>query len=174
MKALRYLLNTVAVAHPDYALLRYVRKKRAGSVGSDLRLSVFTRKHIFRGYYSASELFGYYLTAVADAENGNSHLENFRIRVRGAVLVNAVRSARENDSYRVEFPYLFDRGIEGPHFTVYPVFTHSSRYKPVVLASEVQDNDLLHYSSPASIEAFISPRNSGCALLGRLLNSGWN
>ena len=90
---------------------------------------------------AAAELFGHRLHAVADAEHRHSAVERPIGRRGCAVVVNAGRSAAEDDSARIELPHSVPRGVGWDEFAVDVELSHASCDQHRGLRTEVDDDD---------------------------------
>ena len=100
--------NIVGVAHPADALFGDVLKELSSVQNADLPFSVLARRRMSD---FAAQRIGNQLTAVANAEDGDSESENFRGHVRRRLLVNAIGTARKNDADGIVFFDLLYRHI---------------------------------------------------------------
>ena len=87
--------------------------------------------------------------AVADAEDGRhagpQHLEHLGARHGRVGVVDAGRSAREDDAFGLEAPHHVEADVEGVDLAVDTQLAHPTRDELGVLGPEIEDED--HYSS---------------------------
>ena len=126
----------VPVGHPDLKRRGEPVEKRGFAGDFDFRLAVFAC--MTAGDFAAERHDGQ-LEAVADSEHGNAEVEDFRIALRGIVLIDACGSAAEDDSHRSFLADFFNRSAEGNDTAVNLAFTDSPRDQLAVLRTEVQN-----------------------------------
>ena len=86
---------------------------------------------------------GHKVTAVANAENWYSHIENFFGTQRRTLGINAVGASRKNNTRRVHCPNFVKRRFVGFYLAVYSALADASRNKLIVLTAEVEDDNKL-------------------------------
>ena len=137
-EALGHLRHIVAVAHPGNALRRQALEQLAAGIIEGLRLAILTRGIILCRRDLTAQRMCHQLAAVADAQNRNTQFKDARIAVRRGLLVNAVRTAGEDDADRVHGLDLFQRRFIRFYFTVNMMLAHTARNKLIVLPAKVQ------------------------------------
>src|SRR5262249_20799306 len=142
-KAWRHLAHAVAVAHPnrDVALTidehtgeersRLMRRIVNLIHQMNLRRSIFATPPMRLDF--ASKLVGEYVHAIADAQHRQAAFENGLIDVASAFIIDAIRTARENDAPGAEPLEIGQRRGCGQHFAVDTALTHPTRNQPAVL-----------------------------------------
>jgi hypothetical protein len=101
---------------------------------------------------------GHELQAVADAKDGNSQTKNAGIRKRRIWLINAPRTAGENERRRVLFFYSRKRSIEGEDFRINAQLSCFSGDELSVLGAEIEDEDFIHLPILANRIAAVNKR----------------
>ena len=101
------VVDLVAVAHPDGGVLRAGRGRADRSAG-DVQLRPAELARLGRLHLAAEDLRAE-LHAVADAEDGHAQVEDLRVALGRARLVNAARPAGEDDALGVELLELVER-----------------------------------------------------------------
>ena len=91
----------------------------------------------------AAERRNHGLLAVADAEHGNARAEDRRRRLRRAALMNAGRSAREDDGGRPLLGEQAFRLVERHDLGIDAGFAHAPRDQLRHLAAEIDDKDAI-------------------------------
>ncbi|CDE18982.1 putative uncharacterized protein [Acidiphilium sp. CAG:727] len=91
--------NIVGVAHPAYVFFVYALENRRRSIVFYIALAVFAGFGVFD---FAAERVRHKLRSVADAEYGNTEIEYFGVDMGRIFVVNAVGSARENNSFGIK------------------------------------------------------------------------
>ena len=94
-KALRHLSNIVGVGHENGGLFRYIGEKHGGLLHMSCRLSIFTDRG---GSHLSSKLIGNQLCSIAEAENGDTQLENFLSDMLTFLFVHGLRSPGKDDT----------------------------------------------------------------------------
>ena len=143
-EALRHGGHVVPMAHPGHALLRQTPEQWAGGVEEGARLAVLPRGVVLRRGDAAAQRLRQQLAAVADAEDGQAEREDRRIDGGRAGRVNRARAAGEDDADGVEGADGRKRRIVRQHLAVNVALAHAAGDELVVLAAEIQDQDLLH------------------------------
>ena len=134
--------DIVAVAHPTNAN-RGEAVEQSAAVRDDLDLAIFTAA-VRVGDFTTGGI-GYQLTAVADAEDRDTGLEENRIIVRRVLIKNAEGAAGQDDSFVALFDYLIHR-----HFgvrldlSIDVLFAHLAGCEPAVLSAEIEYQYLFH------------------------------
>ena len=95
-----------------------------------------------RAIDGAAEQLGHQLQAVADAEDGDFQVEDLGVDERRAGLLDAERTAGEDDPFRAEGADLLERHRAGVNFAVDVQLADAPRDQLRVLRSEVEDEDL--------------------------------
>src|SRR5262249_29840502 len=135
-------LDLIAVAHPDDRLGGHTRKQaviRGGAQMSAAGLTRLARLHV------TPQVVADGLQSVADAEHGYTEVEYPRIAVRGALLVNARRSAGEDDAARLQLGDALGGQIMTHHLTEDILFTHPTCDELRVLGAKVEDQDAFRF-----------------------------
>lgn len=139
-KALGQLLYVVDVAHPGGLFDFEPFEEFAGRIHHGLGLSEFP----LVGFGDdAAEGFGDQLHAVADAEDGDAQFEDFAVDAGAGLVVYAVGAAGKDES---DGFFLFDRIPHfaiADHFGVDVLFPYAPGDELIVLAAEVDDQNLL-------------------------------
>ncbi len=81
------------------------------------------------------------LHPVADAQHGHAEIEERTVYSRGALLVDAVWAAGEDDAFGVLRPDLLNRRVVWDHLRVDAAFADAAGDELRVLPAEVQDED---------------------------------
>ena len=180
-EALRHLGHIVPVAHPGYALLGQPLEQPARGVVAGKGLAVLPGGVVLGGGDLPAQGVGQVLAAVADAQDGHAPAENFRIHPGGAVQIDGVRPAGENNPNGLHGPELRQWGAVGLDLAVHIALPHPAGDQLVVLAAEIQNQNSFH-SSPPSL-CHNSPKYQGnchCPLIisnlprfGNAENSLW-
>lgn len=87
------------------------------------------------------------LAAVADAQNRQSQGKDLRVDLGGIRRIDAVRPAGEDNPLGRKRPDLCQRHCVRLDLTIYVTFTHTAGNQLVILAAEVQDQNLIHRKS---------------------------
>ena len=117
--------DEVAVAHPGDALLGQALEQAAGGEVR-LRAAVFAGRAVLRGRDLTAERLGHELAAVADAEDRHAQREDGGIDLRGGGIIDAVRAAGEDNTFRLNFFDLFDVCFVRINLTVNVALTYTS------------------------------------------------
>ena len=144
-KALRCFRDVVGVAHPRNCLFRQflAAEQSTGLVISGFCLAVFRGG---AGRHLTAESIRHQLTAVADAQDRDTHFKNFFGDMRRFFIVNAVRTAGEDNTHRFPCCNFLQRCGIANHFAVNAAFPHASGNKLIVLTAEVQyQNQLIFH-----------------------------
>ena len=136
---LRYI---VGVAQPNNAFFGYALEKHT-VLNRNLYFAVFRNGRSFNNAVAHPRNK---LTAVANTENGNAKLQYFLCVVRRFHIVNAVRSACENNTLVIVSLDDLNRGRIGEYFSVNIVITDSACNQLIILTAEVQNKNFLHIS----------------------------
>ena len=96
----------------------------------------------------AAELMDHQLLAVADAEDGQTQLENGVVERGGVRLKHRRGTAGEDDGGGVKGADVVHRHGVGLDLTVDAAFTHAARDEQIVLPAEIQYQYLFHLSRP--------------------------
>ena len=88
------------------------------------------------------------LLAVADAQHGDAHLKQGLVHHGGVGLEHGGRAAGEDKGVRPEGADLLRGGAEGLDLAVHAALADAAGHQQVVLAAEVQNQNLLHISYP--------------------------
>ena len=140
-KALGRLGDVVGVAHPDDAVGRYARKKRAFPGYVQINLAVFRHR---RGLDPAAAHPRHQLTAVADAEHRHAEVEDVLRIVRGGRVVNGIRPARKNNALvALLADFRKVRGV-GEDFRIDVRVAHAPGDELVILPAEIQNQNFFH------------------------------
>ncbi len=99
LETVAQLVDLVAVIHPHRDLVRQVMKESVVLADAASRAAELPRRSRF---HLAAEGAARPVHAVADSQHGNPQLENLRIGLRGALFVNARRSAGQDQPARLE------------------------------------------------------------------------
>jgi hypothetical protein len=140
--------DLVAVAHPDF------QQAMAVGIGPVLDLAEesgmapcadFGKAELAlaRTLHLAAELLCHGLHAVANAEHGDAKLENHLRRLPVQRLIDRVRTARENDSVRLEIAYEFFRNIERVQFAIDLLLADTAGNQLGDLGAEIENEYLL-------------------------------
>ena len=81
------------------------------------------------------------LTAVADAEDRDAEIKELRADMRGCGIIDAVRSAGEDDTGRVQCPDLLYGCLLALDLAVDTALAHAACDELVVLTAEVENDD---------------------------------
>ena len=95
------VVNLVAVAHPDDGLVGHAVEEGLGGI-EDPAFRPAELASRGGALHLPAQGLGRQLHAVADAQHGNAHLEERRVAVRGAGLVDAARPAGEDQGQGVQ------------------------------------------------------------------------
>ena len=136
--------DAVAVAHPHVQVFRAVVSRFITHAFKELRVPVqahacVAELALLAGLDRAAELRRHGLLAVADAENGNSQLEDFARRARSLRERHRLRSAGEDHAARRELPDLLGRRVVGMDLAVDAGLAHPPGDELGVLRAEVED-----------------------------------
>ena len=82
------------------------------------------------------------LHSVANSQNRNPQGKNLRIRMRRALVVNAGRSARENNAFRAERGGFLRRNVKLDDLRINLALANPARDDLRVLRTEIEDQDL--------------------------------
>jgi hypothetical protein len=88
-----------------------------------------------------SQHVGHQLHAVADAKDWRPEVKNLSLALRGALVGNALWSARQNDACRRLRAQHVDRGVERNHFRVHGQLPQPSGNQLRVLRPKIQNKD---------------------------------
>ena len=138
LKACGRLGNIIRMAHPTDAFFGNILKERALLQNADFPLAVFAR---FGMRHFSAQRIGDQLTAVADPQHGDTKGKYLCRNVRGALLVNAVGSARKNNPDGVVVPDLLHRHIAGLEVAIDVEIAHAARDQLVILSAEIEDEN---------------------------------
>ena len=144
-EALRCLRDVIGVAHPGDCLRRQllVLEQCARFVVDGLGLAVL---RCGAGGDRSAEGVCHQLTAVADAEDRDAHLKDFLGNVGGFFVIDAVRTAGEDDARRFPCGDFFQGCGIADDFAVDTAFPHTPCDKLIVLTAEVQyQNQLIFH-----------------------------
>ena len=130
--------DVVAMTHPDRLARNETREQDAGLGDFDLGPAVLAARRTLDG---AAEEVRDELHAVTDPEHGDPELEQSALGARRVVVVDALRSAREDDSDRLTAADLLDRQVERVHLAVDAVLAHAAGDQLRELAAEIEDED---------------------------------
>ena len=159
-EALGHLGHIVPVAHPGDALLRQALEKLAGGVVKGLGLSVLPGGVVLGGGDPAAQGMGHELASVADAQHRQAQLEEAGIHLGGAVLIDTVGPAGEDEADGRHGLELVQRGRVGLDFAVDAAFPDPAGDELVILSAEIQHDDglMVHMLPPEEwIRSSISP-----------------
>ena len=139
-KALRCFRDVVGVAHPRNCLFRQflAAEQSTGLVINGFCLAVFRGG---AGRHLTAESIRHQLTAIADAQDRDTHFKNFFGDMRRFFIVNAVRTAGEDNAHRFPCCNFLQRCGIANHFAVNAAFPHASGNKLIVLTAEIKNND---------------------------------
>ena len=137
-KAVGHLVDSVSVGHPDGHRSGQVLEQRRLVTRVDVRRAELA---LATAFDASAELVGHGLHAVADSEHGHAAVEGPIGGDRGAIVVDAGRSAAENDASRIEFANSLPGGVGRDEFAVDVEFSHPSRNEHGGLRTEVDDDD---------------------------------
>ena len=138
------LLHLHAVAHPAHGGLRHVLEQ-GGDVVGQLDLAVLAGLGL--AALTAQQVH-HQLLAVADAQHGDAHLEQGLVHHGGVGLEHGGRAAGEDKGVRRKGADLLHGGAEGLDLAVHAALADAAGHQQVVLAAEVQNQNLLHISYP--------------------------
>ena len=138
-------LDLDAVAHPADARRLNAVEQQARAVVRQLHLAVLADLGSAAG---AAELMDHQLLAVADAENGQTQLENGIVERGGVRLKHRRGAAGEDDGGGVKSADVVHRHGVGLDLAVDAAFTHAARDEQIVLPAEIQYQYLFHLSRP--------------------------
>ena len=134
LEARRDALHLHAVAHPAHGRGGHVVKQGGGGVGQ-LDLAVFPRLRL--PALTAQQLH-HQLLPVADAQHGNTHLEQSLVHHGRVRLKHGGGAAGEDQRVRREVPDLLHLQAVGLDLAVYAALTDAACHQQVVLPAEVQ------------------------------------
>ncbi len=132
------LVDLVAVAHPDDRVGGDVAEERVLLVEhATVGAAVLAAGRV--GLDAGPQRVGGKLQAVADPQDRDAELEELRVAFRGAGLIHAPRSAREDQGQRIELADTLGRDVvpDDPREGV--PLTHPTRDELHVLRAEIQD-----------------------------------
>ena len=141
LKSRRRLCDIIVMAHPtDHRAGDSVIKSGKWFVDDDLRLPILTfistcnlpAKHIV-----------HQLSAITQAKNRYTQLEELLRSGCRPFLIDTVRSACQDNSLRIHLPDLIQRRSVRVDLAVHVALAHTPGYKLVVLPAKVDDNDFL-------------------------------
>ena len=89
----------------------------------------------------AAEHLAHELDAVANAEHGETHLENARVRMRRTLRLHAIRTAREDDANDAVGAKGFGGDAEGIDAGVDVALTNAARDDLGQLRTEIENGD---------------------------------
>ena len=133
-------LHAVAVAHPYRDRAGDAVEERVSGLHLDRHLAVLA---LHARHHAPAELVAHELHAVADAEDGNAHLEERGVARGRALLEHAVRSAREDDAGRRIRRQLRRRRVASDDLRVHLLLADAPRDELRVLRAVVEDRDPL-------------------------------
>ena len=146
-EAFRQHGDAVGMAHPDGAFGGHVREQFGGGVDDAKRGLAVLRG--LGGLDAAVRHPRHELTAVADAEHGDAEVEDGGVEVRGGGVEDAVGAAGEDDAFIAGRTDGFRcDAVEGDDLGVDAKVAHASCDELVILAAEVEDEDLFHRRHP--------------------------
>ncbi len=148
LEARRQFGDPVAVAHPYVQPFAAVSSMLVADVAEQLRVAVHAHPRVTElafvaGLDRAAQLRRHGLLAVADAEDGNLHVEDFLRRARRLVQRHRFRTTGKNDAARGEFPDFLDRRVIGIQLAIHPGLAHAARDQLRVLRAEIENQDFL-------------------------------
>ena len=134
--------NFIAMAHPYVERIRRIVLNAACQLavdGFNLRITEFTL--VSRGNFAA-QVVRHKLHAVANAQNRNAQIKNTGI---GLIIgfVNGIRTAGEDNAFRVESFDFFQRHVERMQFAVNVGFAHAAGDQLGNLRAEVENKDFI-------------------------------
>ena len=138
-------LHLHAVAHPVHGGGGDILKQRALAVMGQLYLAVLTG---VGPAALAAQQMDHQLLAVADAENGQTQLENGVVKRGGVRLKHRRGAASEDDGGGAKSADVVHRHGVGLDLAVDAAFTHAARDEQIVLPAEIQYQYLFHLSRP--------------------------
>ena len=131
-----HLGHAVAVAHPAGLLARHLAEQQAALLEPYRRLAVLADPGVADG---AAERGGHRLHAVADAQHRHAELEQLRVDVRCARLVDRGGAAGQDDSRRLARGHLGGRHVMRDDLGVHAALAHAPRDQLRVLRPHVHD-----------------------------------
>lgn len=143
-----HVRDGVAVAHPDGGLFGDAFEERAAAVPIENGVAVFV---LVRTGDFPAELAAHELHAVADAQHGDTRLEDGFVHLRRAFRIDAGRTAGEDDAFWVVRQDLFRRLRVRKDLAVNAAFPDAPRDELRVLSAEVDDDHcflMFHYFPP--------------------------
>ena len=138
-------LDLDAVAHPADARRLNAVEQQTRAVVRQLHLAILADLGSAAG---TAELMDHQLLAVADAENGQTQLENGIVERGGVRLKHRRGAAGEDDGGGVKSADVVHRHGVGLDLAVDAAFTHAARDEQIVLPAEIQYQYLFHLSRP--------------------------
>ena len=124
--------------HPHRLPLRQSREQRRLRDDINLRMTIFA---LVRRPYLAAQRVHHELQPVADAKDGQPHLEHAPIRRRRILVVDRPRRTRQHNSNRSAALHLIKRGRAGEHHRKNILFADSASDELRVLRAKVEDYD---------------------------------
>ena len=130
------LCYVIGVAHKRYRFVGNTLKQHAGFVvHKSFYRAVFA--YVARLYFAAKRV-AHQLHSVANAQDRDTELKQFLCGVRRVFGVNAVRTARQNNTDGGDFLYFFHGGVACKDLRIHLLFPHAAGNKFLVLSTEVQ------------------------------------
>jgi len=139
-KAGRQLGYSVAMAHPHRRL-----RLEAGEEGLEL-VDPKDGRPVFPpgpSLHLASQESSQQLMPVADAQEGNPGLQEFRVATRGLGLVDAMGPPRKDDALRTVSQDSLQGGVAGEDLAIDLALPHLAGDQLAILGAEVQHQDTL-------------------------------
>ena len=140
-KARRHSTDVVEVAHPAYRRRRNARKERRIHIDLDVGSAVLLNACAL--HFAAEHLL-HQLRSVAQSEHRNAEFEQLAGTRRCALLVAAVRTARQDDTLRVHRTHGVKRGAVRINLAVDIALADAARHELVVLSAEIDDQYFVH------------------------------
>ena len=130
--------DRVAVAHPHARLFIDILKKRISAQNIQLGKAILA---VRRRLHFSAEQVREQLLAIAQTENRNAEIENFRINRGRVLIINRIWPAGKHDAARVQAVHFRKRRERGFDFGINAQLAQTPRDELRVLRAEVENEN---------------------------------